>query len=115
MSPISDIAAARSRRSRRLLFVGNPTRHSDVSQWAMVRQWVMLQGLEPIRSFGGDVLCVIVTEDVLDGRCSSADSLLVRQARDNGVPCISVHDTTTIWHTTARVRARMALGSSAVR
>ncbi|MDV7243711.1 MULTISPECIES: hypothetical protein [Rhodococcus] len=111
MAPISDIRAARCRRSRRVLFVGNPTRHSDVSQWAMVRQWVVLQGLEPIRSFGDDVLCVIVTEDVLDGRCSSAESLVVRQARDSAVPCISVHDTTTIWHTTARVRARMSLSN----
>ncbi len=107
MSPISSIEVARARRSRRVLFVGNPTRYNDVSQWAMVRQWVALHGLEPIREFEGDVLCVIVTEDILDGRCSEKESATVQHARALGVPCISVHDTTLIWQVTARVRARM--------
>ncbi|UOT05813.1 hypothetical protein MPY17_08775 [Rhodococcus opacus] len=107
MSPISSIEVARARRSRRVLFVGNPTRYNDVSQWAMVRQWVALHGLEPIREFEGDVLCVIVTEDILDGRCSEKESAAVQHARALGVPCISVHDTTLIWQVTARVRARM--------
>ncbi|MBA8959297.1 hypothetical protein ACVH9Z_03805 [Rhodococcus opacus] len=107
MSPISSIEVARARRSRRVLFVGNPTRYNDVSQWAMVRQWVALHGLEPIREFEGDVLCVIVTEDILDGRCSPKESAAVQHARALGVPCISVHDTTLIWQVTARVRSRI--------
>ncbi|BAH53724.1 hypothetical protein [Rhodococcus opacus] len=108
MSPISSIEVARARRSRRVLFVGNPTRYNDVSQWAMVRQWVALHGLEPIREFEGDVLCVIVTEDVLDGRCAAKESDAVQRARALGIPCISVHDTTLIWQVTARVRSRIA-------
>ncbi|MDF3308850.1 hypothetical protein P3H15_27925 [Rhodococcus sp. T2V] len=108
MSPISSIEVARARRSRRVLFVGNPTRYNDVSQWAMVRQWVALHGLEPIREFEGDVLCVIVTEDILDGRCSAKESDTVQRARALGVPCISVLDTTRIWQVTARVRSRIA-------
>jgi len=107
MSPISSIEVARARRSRRVLFVGNPTRYNDVSQWAMVRQWVALHGLEPIRELEGDVLCVIVTEDILDGRCSPKESAAVQHARARGVPCISVHDTTLIWQVTARVRSRI--------
>ena len=107
MSPISSIEVARARRSRRVLFVGNPTRYADVSQWAMVRQWVALHGLEPIRELEGDVLCVIVTEDILDGRCSPKESAAVQHARARGVPCISVHDTTLIWQVTARVRSRI--------
>ncbi|MFC9553324.1 hypothetical protein ACFTWF_20960 [Rhodococcus sp. NPDC056960] len=107
MSPISSIEVARARRSRRVLFVGNPTRYNDVSQWAMVRQWVALHGLEPIRELDGNVLCVIVTEDILDGRCSARETATVQQARALGVPCISVHDTTQIWQVTARVRARI--------
>ena len=116
MSPISSIEVARARRSRRVLFVGNPTRYNDVSQWAMVRQWVALHGMEPIRELEGDVLCVIVTEDILDGRCSPKESAAVQHARALGVPCISVHDTTLIWQVTARVRARMGqpqVGASA--
>lgn len=107
MSPISSIEVARARRSRRVLFVGNPTRYNDVSQWAMVRQWVALHGLEPIRELEGDVLCVIVTEDILDGRCSPKESAAVQHAHALGVPCISVHDTTLIWQVTARVRSRI--------
>ncbi|MDH6287822.1 hypothetical protein [Rhodococcus opacus] len=107
MSPISSIEVARARRSRRVLFVGNPTRYNDVSQWAMVRQWVALHGLEPIRELEGDLICVIVTEDILDGRCSPKESAAVQHARALGVPCISVHDTTLIWQVTARVRSRM--------
>ena len=84
-----------------MLFVGNPTRYNDVSQWAMVRQWVALHGMEPIRELEGDVLCVIVTEDILDGRCSPKELAAVQHARALGVPCISVHDTTLIWQVTA--------------
>ncbi|MFC0450881.1 hypothetical protein [Rhodococcus jostii] len=116
MSPISSIEVARARRSRRVLFVGNPIRYNDVSQWAMVRQWVALHGLEPIRELDGDVLCVIVTEDILDGRCSAKETDAVEHARALGVPCISVHDTTLIWQATARVRAKIGrspVGASA--
>ncbi|TQC50533.1 hypothetical protein EEB14_03955 [Rhodococcus sp. WS4] len=109
MSAISKIEVARARRSRRVLFVGNPTRYNDVSQWAMVRQWVVIHGLEPVRDFDGDVLCVIVTEDILDGACSPKETIALQHARALGVPCISVHDTTLIWQTTrSRIRQSLA-------
>ncbi len=113
MSNISSIEVARARRSHRVLFIGNPTRYNDVSRWAMVRQWAVIHGLEPISEFEGDVLCVIVTEDVLDGVCSPTDLIAIRQAEALGVPCISVIDTTQIWQVTARVRARISQSRTA--
>ncbi|MEV0945363.1 hypothetical protein [Rhodococcus sp. NPDC049939] len=108
MSRITNIEVARARRSNRVMFIGSPTRYNDVSRWAMVRQWAMIHGLEPISKFDGDVLCAIVTEDVLDGVCSPKDSVAFRRAEELGVPCISVYDTAQIWQVTAKVRARIS-------
>ncbi|PQP15065.1 hypothetical protein [Rhodococcus opacus] len=99
---------ARARRSRRVLFVGNPARYVEVSYWAMVKQWMVVHGLEPVRNPDGDVLCVVVTEDVLDGVCSTQDAETIERLRGRGVPVIDVHDTTQIWQATSRVRARLA-------
>ncbi|TQC50569.1 hypothetical protein EEB14_04200 [Rhodococcus sp. WS4] len=106
MSPVSHIDVARARRSRRVLFVGNPSRYNEVSQWASVRQWVTVHGMELIRELDGDVLCAIVTDDVLDGACSPRDSATMNKARALGVVCVSHHDTSRIWEITARVRTR---------
>jgi hypothetical protein len=106
--PVLRIDIARARRSRRVLFVGNPTRYVEVSYWSMVKQWMVVRGLEPVRNPDGDVLCVVVTEDVLDGVCSTKDAETIERLRGRGVPVISVHATTQIWRATARVRARPA-------
>jgi rRNA-processing protein FCF1 len=74
----------------------------------MVKQWMVVRGLEPVRNPDGDVLCVVVTDDVLDGACSTKDAETIERLRGRGVPVISVHDTTQIWRATARVRARLA-------
>ncbi|AOW94239.1 hypothetical protein BFN03_01130 [Rhodococcus sp. WMMA185] len=108
MSHVTNIEVARARRSHRVLFIGNPTRYNDVSRWAMVRQWALIHGLEPISEFEGDVLCVIVTEDILDGIASESEKIALERAKSLGVPCISVYDTAQIWQVTARVRARLS-------
>nr|GLK40456.1 hypothetical protein GCM10017611_73310 [Rhodococcus wratislaviensis] len=74
----------------------------------MVKQWIVVHGLEPVRNPNGDIFCVVVTEDVLDGVCSTKDAETIERLRCRGVSVISVHDTTQIWQTTARVRARPA-------
>lgn len=107
-APILHMDVARARRSRRVLFVGNPARYVEVSYWAMVKQWMVVHGLEPVRNPDGDVLCVVVTEDVLDGVCSTQDAETIERLRGRGVPVIDVHDTTQIWQATSRVRARLA-------
>lgn len=108
MATVTHIDIARARRSRRVLFIGNPTRYKEVSHWAMVKQWMVVHGLEPVRKIDGPALCAIVTEDVLDGIGSPQDALTVQHAREQGIPVISVHDSTQIWQATARVRASIA-------
>lgn len=105
MTHISIIDIARPCRSRQVLFIGNPTSYSEVTLWATVRKWIAQQGLEPTQEIDGDTLCVIVTEDVLDGKCSPSDAVAIARARADGVPCLSVHDTRRIWDATARARA----------
>ena len=106
MPTVSRIEVARARRSRLVLFVGNPTSYREVTEWAKLRQWVTAHGLKPIREFNGDVLCVVATVDVMDGVGSAKDSAMMQRAQEAGVPCVGVHETSRIWELTARARAR---------
>jgi hypothetical protein len=115
MSTVTHIDTARARRSRKVLFIGNPTGYNEVSQWAMVKQSLVADGFEPVRTIDGPTLCAIVTDDVLDAAGSPHDARTIEHAREQGVQCISVTDTTRIWQATARVRARIAQNAPAAR
>lgn len=75
--------------ARRVLFIGNPDPFTEVSQWAMLKQWAAEHGMEQARDPDADLLFVIATEDVLDGVCSPSEAMAVQRARADGVPCIS--------------------------
>ncbi|MCQ4120954.1 hypothetical protein [Rhodococcus tibetensis] len=106
MTTVSHIEVARARRSRLVLFIGNPTSYYEVTRWAKLRQWMAAHGLEPVRELDGDILCAIVTDDVLDGVGSPKDEATTQRARETGVPCVSLHDTSRILGLTARARTR---------
>ncbi|MDV7243715.1 MULTISPECIES: hypothetical protein [Rhodococcus] len=106
MTTVSRIEVARARRSRLVLFVGNPTSYLEVTQWATLRQWVTAHGLTPMRDLNGNVLCVIATVDVIEGVGSAKDSAMMQRAQEAGIPCVGVHETSRIWELTARARAR---------
>ncbi|MHA4849403.1 hypothetical protein L1080_007605 [Rhodococcus sp. MSC1_016] len=77
---------------RTLLFVGNPDPGTELTQWLAMKQWASGRGIASISSCDGDVLCVIATEDVLDGLCTPAEAMAMQQARARGVPCVSVRN-----------------------
>ncbi|MDV7354478.1 hypothetical protein R4282_15865 [Rhodococcus oxybenzonivorans] len=106
MTTVSRIEAARARKSRLVLFVGNPTSFLEVTQWAKLRQWVTAHGMKPIRDLDDGVLCLIATADVVDGVGSEKDSAMLQRAQEAGVPCVGIHETSRIWELTARARAR---------
>lgn len=86
-------------RSGRVLFIGNPSAFTEVTEWATMKQWAAEHGLELTRDPDGDMICAIATEDVLDGMCSPSDAMAMQRTRVRGVPCVSVHDARRIWDT----------------
>ncbi|MFC0449809.1 hypothetical protein [Rhodococcus jostii] len=78
--------------TRSVLFIGNPSTVTEVTHWAAVRHWTVEQGLKPVRDFGVDVLCAIVTEAVVHGTCSGSDAAVVDRVHACGLECIPVYD-----------------------
>ncbi|UOT06930.1 hypothetical protein MPY17_14845 [Rhodococcus opacus] len=78
--------------TRRVLFVGRPCAGTELTRWVALRQWASDRGIESIIDCEGDVVCAIVTEDVLDGLCSPSDAMAMQLARARGVPCVGVRD-----------------------
>jgi hypothetical protein len=77
---------------RMLLFIGNPTEFTEVARWAMFRDWAIRHDFTPTRTLTESVVCAVAPTRVLQHHCPTADSVLLRQARDRGIPCVSVID-----------------------
>ncbi|WP_157951491.1 hypothetical protein [Rhodococcus opacus] len=60
----------------------------------------MADGFEPVRTIDGPVLCAVVTDDVLRRAGSPYDTRTIAYAREQGMQCISMNDTTRIWQAT---------------
>lgn len=106
MKNVSNIEFARNRTPRQVLFLGAPVTSTEATRFAMVRGWLQSEGILPVRQMHGAVLCVIASEDVLDGMCTPAEAAALQRARELGAPCIGIHDSTAIWDLTAPVRTR---------
>ncbi|MFD4369699.1 hypothetical protein [Rhodococcus sp. NPDC058521] len=106
MQNVSDIRIARNRTPRRVLFLGAPGTSAEATRWAMVKGWLQSEGILPVRRNHGEVLCVIASEDVLDGMCSPIEAAALQRARELGTPCIGIHESAAIWDLTAPVRPR---------
>ena len=77
---------------RMLLFIGNPTESSEVARWAMFRNWAVRHDLTPTRTLTESVVCAVAPTRVLQHHCPTEDAVLLQQARDRGIPCLSVID-----------------------
>ncbi|MFF0283663.1 hypothetical protein ACFYSW_25455 [Rhodococcus aetherivorans] len=76
-----------------LVLVGNPSDAAAVRHWAAVRRWAAQHGWETTRTVSdGTAWCAIVTEEVLAGLCSPADTAALDALRTAGIRCVGVHD-----------------------
>ncbi|NGP05152.1 hypothetical protein G6038_06575 [Rhodococcus sp. 14C212] len=78
---------------KRLVLVGNPSDAAEVRHWAAVRRWAAHHGWETTRTVAGRTpWCAIVTEEVLTGNCSPAETATLDALRAAGIRCVRVHE-----------------------
>lgn len=78
-----------SDRPARVLFLGTPSDAVALDRWRELQESLDLAGIETITAFEGEVDYAILTEDILDGYCTTAEALTLQKLRARGVTCAS--------------------------